>query len=1084
LFLMVTKYVFYGLFFQCLLLTTLVARNGNAQVRSVKDVVVELRLKDVKIEKVFDAIEKQTEYNFVYAEGELNIDDLVSINSKSSSVYDVLIEISKQVNVKFKQVNRNISVQKLDEKQKEPVLEIIYDSFQTNTITGKVIADDSPSGLPGVNVIIRGTNTGTVTDLNGEYSIDVPGPEAILVFSSVGYLSQEVAVGNRTLVNVTMNIDVVALDEIVVVGYGTQRRSDITGSVASLPKERLENVPNINASQALQGAIPGVSIIQTSAGASPGSSLMIRGRNSIKATNDPLIIIDGIPGSIMDVNPNDIESIEVLKDASAAAIYGSRGANGVVLITTKLGRTEKPTISYNGYYSIQQLDNLPHIMNGGEFYNFKKVRDPSAITDFDTERYESGDWTYWPDLAFRTGSSHQHNLSVSGATQSTRYYVTGGFLNVEGIAVNDKYTRATSRVNIDNDITKWLTFGTRTSIAYNDRSGAFPNMGDVFNISPLGVPYDEDGNLTIRPIYYEPNHSNPLAPLLFDDINRSYNVITNNFLDVDIPFISGLKYRINTGVRLGFANRATYRGRNTLIGNVAGGSATTIRSESSQILVDNIITYMNDFGRHSISGTLLYSVESNNDASNQLDASRFPSDLLKWYASAQAENVIPIYNFRDDNLISQMMRLNYSYHSRYLLTLTARRDGYSGFGARTKWGLFPSAAIGWNIHNETFFPSGIVSDLKLRLSYGLNGNQAVGPYQTIARLTSAGADMVSLKQSVAGYLPITLAQDNLGWEASRTLNFGLDFGLMENQIRGDINVYRTNTTDLLLDREISYVHGIPSITQNIGETRNTGFEFSLNSLNVSNNDFSWNSIGSMSYNRNRIVSLYGFLDEDGREIDDVINRWFIGHPINVNYDYKWAGIWQVNEADEATKYGQQPGFVKVEDINNDGKIDALDRQILGQTDPTLLWGLTNTFSYKAFSLNVFVHGVYGRTRLNPLKNDHAQAEVKLNRTLKNWWTPENTNTNWIANHYNAQFQGGVLVPVYENADFLRVKDISLSYNLPHSLSDRIGLNQFRIYITGRNLFTFTKWDGLDPELASQTSIPLQKEYVLGMRIDF
>jgi TonB-linked SusC/RagA family outer membrane protein len=906
-----------------------------------------------------------------------------------------------------------------------------------------------------------------------------------LVFSSVGYLSQEITVGNRTSINVTLLIDVVALDEIVVVGYGTQRRSDITGSVASLPKDRLENVPNINAAQALQGAIPGVTIIQTSAGANPGSSLMIRGRNSIKATNDPLVIVDGIPGSIMDVNPNDIESIEVLKDASAAAIYGSRGANGVVLITTKLGRTEKPTISYNGYYSIQQLDNLPPIMNGGEFYNFKKVRDPSAITDFDTERFESGNWTYWPDLAFRTGSAHQHNLSVSGATQSTRYYVTGGFLNVEGIAINDEYTRATSRVNIDTDITKWLSFGTRTQIAYNDRSGAYPNMGDVFNISPLGVPYDEDGNLTIRPIYYEPNHRNPLEPTLYEDINRSYNVITNNFLDVDIPFISGLKYRINTGVRLGFDNRATYMGRNTLTGNVTGGSSTTIRSESSQILVDNIMSYINDFGRHSISGTLLYSIESNNSTSNQLDASRFPSDLLKWYASAQAENVIPSYTFRDDNLISQMMRLNYSYDSRYLLTLTARRDGYSGFGARTKWGIFPSAAIGWNIHNEEFFPAGtIVSDLKLRLSYGLNGNQAVGPYQTIARLTSTGADMVSLKQSVAGYLPSTLAQDNLGWEASRTINFGLDFGLLENRFRGDINVYRTNTTDLLLDREISYVHGIPSITQNIGETMNTGFEFSLNSINISKNDFSWQSIGSMSYNRNRIVSLYGFLDEEGREVDDLINRWFIGKPINVNYDYKWAGIWQVDEADEATKYGQQPGFVKVEDVNNDGKIDADDRQIIGQTDPKFLWGLTNTFSYRAFTLNFFIHGVHGRTRLNPLKNDHAQAEVKLNRTLKNWWTPENPNTNWVVNHYNAQFQGGVLVPVFQNADFFRVKDISLSYNLPRNISESVGLSQFRIYITGRNLFTFTQWDGLDPELSSQSSIPLQKEYVLGLRIDF
>ena len=432
-----------------------------------------------------------------------------------------------------------------------------------------------------------------------------------------------------------------------------------------------------------------------------------------------------------------------------------------------------------------------------------------------------------------------------------------------------------------------------------------------------------------------------------------------------------------------------------------------------------------------------------------------------------------------------MLRLNYTYDKRYLLTLTGRRDGYSGFGAQTKWGIFPSLALGWNLANESFFPfKDIFNELKLRASYGLNGNQAVGAYETISRLEEY--NMVSTKVTIPGYRPSVLGQDNLGWETSRTLNAGLDFGIFNSRITGDLNMYKTNTTDLLLDRTISPVHGITSITQNIGETQNTGLEISFFSRNIVKPDFQWSTSGNISLNRNKILSLYGTLDENGKEVDDVANEWFIGEPIRVNYDFKWLGTWQLDEAEEAAKWNSQPGFVKLQDVNGDYKLDSKDLQILGQQDPRLLWGLTNSFSYKNFKLDIFVHGVHGITAVNKIMTDNVTAEIRENTMKKNWWTPENPTNEWVMNNINAEIMGGINANnrYYQDASFVRVKDISLSYDIPAGLIGRSGFSKARFYVTGRNLLTVTKWVGLDPELSDQKSTPMQKEYVLGLNFSF
>lgn len=956
------------------------------------------------------------------------------------------------------------------------------------TVKGTVTSEEDGSPIPGVNVLVKGTTVGTVTDTEGNYSINVPDPSGTLSFSFIGFLPQEVPVNGRSEINIVLAVDVRRLDEVVVVGYGTQKKSDITGAVASLSQERLERVPNINIAQAIQGAIPGVMMQTQSAGASPDETIMIRGRNSIRASNEPLIVVDGIPygGQLRDINPNDVKSIEVLKDASAAAIYGSRGANGVILVTTKLGADGAPKISYNGYYSIQQFTDLPDLMDGEQFYKFKIEREPDAITQSEIEVYESGQWVDWLDLALRNGRTQQHNVTISGGSEKTQYFVSGGLMDVRGLAVNDDYQRLTTRVNLDTKITNWLTIGTRSQFSFDDRSGIAPTWdGDqgVFWMNPLTRAYDDDGNLTIRPWPDDVYFRNPLMGLLADDIDESYQIMSNSYATVDLPFIPGLQYRLNAGFRARFTDRATYYGRNTQVGLDNRGDATTIRGRFNSSVVENVLNYNRTFGDHNVFVTALYSFQEDKGSENRLSANGFPHDFLTWYSAGQAELITPGYTYNKTTLISQMLRVNYSYDGRFLLTLTGRRDGYSGFGSQKKWGVFPSVALGWNISRETFFPADdIISDLKIRASFGLNGNQAVGAYETISRLSER--NIVDGSSTLPGYIPSKLGEDNLGWESTKTLNIGLDFGLFSNRITGDINIYKSNTTDLLLSRSISPVHGIGSITQNIGETENRGIEIAISSRNLASGPVEWTTTGNFSYLKNKIVSLYGELDENGNEIDDIANNWFIGQPIRVNFGYVWDGVWQTHEAERAQLYGTQPGFIKIKDINGDTVINADDRQIIGQLDPKVMWGLNNSITYKNFTLSIFVLGVHGVTKLNPLMSDNVFTGVRRNTTVKNWWTPENPSNDWYMNHIDAHRMNGLSANIYENAGFVRIRDISLAYNFPAGLLNTLGMDRLQLYVTGRNLATFTEWNGLDPELDGQRSVPLQKEFVVGLNLGF
>lgn len=1074
-----TKLFTFALTFQCLSMSLLLAHNGNAQVKNIEDVSVHLSLNEVKVEKAFKKLEKITEFNFVFATREIRNSPLVSLESNGGSLYDLLVSIGSQSHLSFKQVDGNIHVKKSD---KISVTTKVY--YEDLTVSGAV-TDKNGEPIPGVTVSIPGTSIGTATDLDGKYSLSVP-EESTLIFSFIGYETQSVVLGTQSIINVVLSEDISSLDEVVVVGYGEQKKSDITGSVASIPKERLEMVPIINVAQAIQGSIPGVMVQNTSAGAEPTQNIMVRGRNSIAANNSPLVVVDGVPygGNLSDINPNDIESIEILKDASASAIYGSRGANGIILITTKSGNAGELKISYNGFYSVQDPTNVPDILNGEEFYQFKMARAPHMMTIPEQEIYESREWVNWYDEILQTGFTHNQHVSVSGGTQKTQFFMSGGLLDVKGITLNDNYLRGISRVNVETKINDWLSLGTRSQFSYDDQSGNSPSWADARSTNPLVKPYDENGNPTIYPWEGMPQQGNPLEGLLFDNKNESFQINLNNFAVINIPKIEGLSYRINTGFNFIFRDQATYKGRDTRTGLEVQGEAETSRYRYNSTLIENILSYKKNIDNHSIFGTALYSFESNKSSSNNLLARGFENDHLTYYAAEQANFISPNYNLNESYLISQMLRVNYAFDSRYLVTVTGRRDGFSGFGKSTKWGIFPSIALGWNIGYEDFFTfKDVISELKLRASYGLNGNQAVGSYQSITRLGEY--HYVDSKETAPGYRPTILGDPNLAWESSRTFNVGLDMGFLNNRFVANVDIYETSTTDLLLNRIISSVHGISSLTTNIGETNNKGVEFSILSRNIITPAFSWTTNGNISANKNKIVSLYGILDEDGQEIDDYANNWFIGQPISANYDFDVIGTWQLDEVDEATKWGSVPGQVKIDDINGDYKLDNDDRKILGQEDPVLMWGLTNTFTLKNFTLNVFIHGMHGITKSNSLMNDHVLEEVRNNTIKKDWWTPNNPTNEWYGNWLGADVMGGILARnrIYQNASFVRIKDVSLSYLFPQS--NILGVfNNVRVAGTGRNLYTFTNWIGLDPELSSQTSIPLQRELVLSLNVSF
>jgi TonB-linked SusC/RagA family outer membrane protein len=961
------------------------------------------------------------------------------------------------------------------------------------TVSGKV-TDVSKNPLVGVSISVKGVpSSGVTTTDDGSFKLNAIKPGAKIVFTSVGFATKEIDYTGNNSLTIVLEAEVNALNDVVVVGYGTQKKRDVTGSVSTIPKERLQQLPNTNIAQALQGSIPGLQV-NTNGGGAEGNnlSILIRGRNSISASNSPLIIWDGIPyvGGISEINPNDIESIDVLKDASAAAIYGARGSNGVILITSKQGKKGRFVVTYDTHFGSQEIINKPRLLTPDEFYTFKTTRlnTSNVLSAAEQAIYTSKTGIDWYALATQTGTRAQHSLTVAGGNDKANYYVGATFADIKGVSVNDNFKRYSLRPSITLNLKPWLTFSSNSQLSFQDRNGLPVEFDDTRNtggganfFNPLTNPYtvppfliNNTGVLAIYAYADYPQARNPLANTLVKNIDNSYRIFTTNSFKVDMPFLPGLSYRLNTGIEYESVNRKTYYGRNVALGYEKNGDAINYTSLDRNTTVENILNYTADFGKNNVNMTMLYSAQSEDFDRDEVEGTGFPNDVLTNYQMSSAALLTPSSYYFKQNLVSQMARLNYGYNGKYLLTLTARRDGYSAFGKGKKYGVFPSAAIAWNITQENFMKQlSFVNNLKLRVSYGTNGNQAVSSYSSLATLSSAPYQSGS--NVYPGYIPNSLANGELSWESKKTLSFGLDYSLFKNRIQGTLDFYKSDTKDLLLERNISSVQGFTSVLQNIGKTANKGVELNITTTNIQKKDFKWSTSFNISYNENKIVDLYG----DGK--DDIGNKWFIGQPIRVAFGLQADGIFKSTaDVTGSAQPTALPGHVRIKDIDKDGVINTgADRTLLGNLDPKFLYGITNNFSYKGFTLMVFFHGVGNVTKLNPLEQDDVFTDTKRNTTLKDWWSPTNPNGTHFANDANAN---KLNAQFYENASFARLKDISLAYNLPASLLEKMKVNSFKMYVSGRNLATYTKYRGVDPELSNQYGLPLQREVIFGLTI--
>lgn len=981
---------------------------------------------------------------------------------------------------------------------------------QQITVSGNV-KDTSGEPVIGANVVIKGTSLGTITDIDGNFTISNVTNKATLVITFIGYHPCEIVATKSNPLNIVLKEDNQTLDEVVVVGYGVQRKSDLTGSVASVNSKTLEQRPQANLIQSLQGTVPGLNISINGTDAEGSSTTTrIRGNNSISADNKPLIILDGIPfdGAWSEINPNDVASVEILKDASSAAIYGARGSNGVILITSKRGETGKLRVSYDTYVTIEKPINFPNLMNGEEFWKYKiealkeaNTTPPTednpepwlgSLTPTELSMHAAGTETDWLDLVTQNGLKRQHNLSLRGGSGKTNYFISFNYTNSRGVAVGNEFKRYNIRFNLDQEFTSWLKFSTSTQMGYYDRSGSNANIYRAFEMIPLAEAYNEDGS--IRTSSWEDSSEafavNPLSDLNNKTKDIRTKVITNNVLEVKVPFIKGLSYKLNTGFTFQTSSWKQYQGLDTYYGARANGILNTDDWHTGEWIIENIISYNREFGKHRIFFTGLYSAQSHEYEKNTMEGKDFPNDVMYYYQISKAATVSGSSNYTKQNHLSQMARLNYTYDNRYLLTLTARRDGYSAFGDKSKFGIFPSVALGWNISNEKFFKdkriNEIISNLKYRLSWGKNGNEAIGAYTTLPNLSTFNY-LNDDHTAIYGFYPSKLASPNLGWETTTSINTGLDFSLLNGRIQSSIDVYWSHTRDLLLSRSIPTINGTNSITDNIGQTKNNGIEFQITSNNITKKDFNWSSTFNLSHYRTRIVDV-GLYDENGNPTDDVASRWFIGEPISVNYDYKFIGIWQITNPENPN--GQQdpnyrysiPGYMKYEDVDGINDITTDDRQIIGSTIPKVTMGLINNLRYKDFTLSIFMNSQLGRTANNSLY-DVSTSSYRQNRLMVDFWTPENPTNKYPKNSLDTSVNP-MNAGFYEKTNFLRIQDLTIGYRIPEHILKNIFLNRIEVYMNIKNLATWTTWTGMDPEYTgNQFSTPPVRSFTFGLKLD-
>ncbi|GAB2796085.1 TonB-dependent receptor [Rhabdobacter roseus] len=994
-------------------------------------------------------------------------------------------------------------------------------------ITGKVTGEGG-EGLPGASILIKGTTRGTITDQDGNFRLTIQGSETVLVFSLIGYATKEITVGTQNVVNVVLSTDNRLLEEVVVVGYGTQRQEAVTGSVVSVTGDVLREVPSANLSQALQGRIVGVDVSQTSTKPGAAMEILIRGQRSLRADNSPLIVLDGIPfsGSITDINANNIKSIDVLKDASATAIYGSRGANGVILITTNTGkRGQKAQFSYNGFHGPKVVFARYPMMNGPEFAALRAA----SIQRFQNTIDESNDVdTDWQDMVYRTGLMASHDIGVSAGTEHGSYSFGLGYYRENAVVPLQDFTRYSLHGSVNQDINKYVRLGFSTNSNFTISNGNnIPAVGMALARSPIANPYNPDG--TMKTIIQEQTSGPQWVPSRerfnslgdsYIDQTKAYGSYNTLFAELQIPGVTGLKYRANLGLNFRQSSGGNYTGQGVFSGNVQNVSTAGINNSlTTNWAIENLLSYDRTFGKHEINAVGLYSAQQNTFNSSSIAARDIPSDAFQFYNLGRADGIITVnpanQGYNQWGLLSYMGRVMYSYDDRYMVSVTFRADGSSRLAPGHQWNAYPAVSVGWNLSKEQFMSSVTqINQLKLRVGYGQTSNQAVNPYETLGLLATRpynfGDDTYA-----TGFYVSNAPNPRLGWEFSNTLNFGLDFRAFSNRLSGTVEYYEQRTENVLLGVGLPPTSGVGGYTANIGQTQNKGIELNLNGALLDNvNGWSWDVGVNIYANRNKLVSL-----SSGQQRDEG-NWWFVGHPINVIFDYERIGLWQADDAfREVYEPGGNPGMIRVKytgDYQSDGSptraINADDRQILDM-QPNFQGGFNTRVAYKGFDLGivgVFKNGgllnstLYGSSGYLNNLNSRSGNNVKVD-----YWTPENTGAKYPApggiGGDNPKY-GSTLG--YFDASYLKVRTITLGYNLNRALLDRIGVTNLRVYFTAQNPFVmfspYHRESGMDPETNSYgnenaavplssalrriltigTNTPSTRNYLVGVNLTF
>lgn len=1078
-----------------------------------------LNLKDATVEEVLMKIEKQSNLFFIYNREVVDVDRKVDASYVNQKVTDVLTGLFRGTGVEYEIQDRHIILKSSSS-----------ENSQQKAISGKV-TDTAGSPLPGVSVVIKGTTEGTITDSNGNYSFPKVAENTTMIFSFVGMKSQEILVKGKTVLNVTLEEETVGIEEVVAIGYGKVKKSDLTGSVSSFRKDDLNKGVSSTMTGLLQGKAAGVQITQASAEPGGGTTVQIRGAGSVNAGSGPLYVVDGLPiengqvisggGSTMpdirvprsplsSINPADIESIEVLKDASATAIYGARGANGVILVTTKKGSTGGMKITYSGYSGIQTPINMIDVLNAEDYKSIlNKILDTPGSNVSATERVgdiQNGG-TNWQNELLREAVVQSHSLSFTGGNNGTKYFASMNYFDQDGVLKTSGYKRYDSRLNLEHRADKML-FGVNFSTSYTHD-----------NIVPVGFSTNEEGSVLYAARGFDPTYSiytatgdyqtssmlnldNPLA-LLNGKTSETDNYRTLGTIYGEYTILKGWTAKLNVGVDARNSRRDSYVSRLTKDGRANSGVATILTGTRNNYLGEFTTTYNRELNNKS-SFTAMAGITYQKFIGLNFEGTGkgFPVDETKTNNMGMANAAYYTMSSSKNNnkLLSYIGRLNYNLLNRFLFTTTLRVDGSSRFGENSKYGYFPSGAFAWKMSEEEFIKKlNLFSSLKFRASVGRTGNQDIGNYLSITTF-GTGASVILGGQQYVTLSPTRLANPNLKWETTEQINVGFDMGFLANRISASVDYFRKNTFDMLFDLPVPASTGYTSIMSNIGNIKNEGFELTIDSRNLQGK-LKWNTSLNISTLKNRVTdtgAISQILHTDAGQSTTQIAIIKVGETLNSFYGYKTNGIWQTQAEITAsgTKDPVKPGDVKYVDQNGDNVVNTNDRVILGKSIPSLTVGLTNNLSYKNFTLNCFIDAATGVSMLNNSKVEtyfpvshrrNRMAEPYLNR-----WTAENPSTKYPS-FVNPAGQGNKAVSdlTVEDASYIRLQSVQLSYDLPlknHKVFDRVN-----VYVSGQNLYTLTNYSGQDPTTNSNgnsslkidfNSYPVSRTYTLGIELGF